>query len=179
MPSNQAGVCLPLKHCPNLNKLANRKHLSSADRQFLKRSFCGRVGRTPLVCCSQPKEQQPPKKQQQLQPQTQQSQQFAARLSGSPIQKDDLPKDCGQTEDIFNQDAYSIEYLIVGGKESRIGDSPWLALLQYEKRKFHRIDFRVQSIRNINCRLISCPFSNWPWIPLWRRFDQQRLCFNR
>lgn len=133
MPSNQAGICLPLKRCPNLNKLANRKHSSLADRNFLRRSLCGHIGRTPLVCCSQQKQQQ----------QTQQPEQIAARSSGSPIHLNDFPKDCGRTEEVFHQDAYAIEYLVVGGEESRIGDLPWLALLQYEKCMFCKMNLEI------------------------------------
>lgn len=98
-------------------ELANKKYVSMADRQFLKRSSCGHIGRTPLVCCAQ----------------QQQQQQVAARLSGSPLRLDDLPNDCGQTEEIFSRDYFYVVEYIVGGKESRIGDSPWLALLQYKK----------------------------------------------
>lgn len=100
-------------------ELANKKRLSLADRHFLRRSRCGHIGRSPLVCCAQ---QQKPKPQQIV----------ATRLNGSPIHLGDLPNDCGQTEDLFNQDSYVVER-IVGGKESRIGDSPWAALLQYQK----------------------------------------------
>lgn len=121
MPSNRQGLCLPLKDCPNLMEIANKKQLSMADRQFLKRSSCGHIGRIPLVCCAQ----QQQKKQQQRQ--------VAARLSGSPLHVDDLPSDCGQTEEIFNRDYFYVVEYIVGGKESRIGDSPWVALLQYKK----------------------------------------------
>lgn len=117
MPSNRKGLCLPLKDCPNLMELAKKKHLSTANRQFLKRSSCGHIGRTPLVCCAQ-----------------QQKPQVAARLSGSPLHLDDLINlDCGQTEEVFNRDYFYVVEYIVGGKESRIGDSPWLALLQYKK----------------------------------------------
>lgn len=121
MPSNKKGLCLPLKDCPSLKELASKKYLSMADRQFLKRSSCGHIGRTPLVCCAK-----------------QQQQQVVARLSGSPLHLDDLPSDCGQIEEVFNRDHFYVVEYIVGGKESRIGDSPWLALLQYKKRTCKR-----------------------------------------
>lgn len=117
MPSNQKGYCLPLKNCPNLKKLANKHHLTLADRKFLRRSRCGHIGRTPLVCCK---------------PQRQLQEKVAARISGSPIQLNDLPSDCGQIENVFHRDLYIVEY-IVGGDESRLGDSPWLVLLKYER----------------------------------------------
>lgn len=102
-------------------ELANKKHLSLADRHFLRRSRCGYIGRSPLVCCVK---------------QQQKTEEIAAWLSGSPIHLDDLSTDCGQADDIFNQNSYVVEYFIVGGGESRIGDSPWLALLQYQKSMF-------------------------------------------
>lgn len=117
MPSNQKGRCVPLKDCRILMELANKKRLSVADRQFLIRSRCGHIGRSPLVCCA--------KKQKQ------EKKHVAARITGSPIHLDDLPSDCGRIEVNFNRNSY-VQY-IVGGEESRIIDSPWLALLQYQK----------------------------------------------
>lgn len=134
MPNNRKGICLPLKNCPNLNKLASKSHLTMADRKFLRRSRCGHIGRTPLVCCM--------KQRQQLH---QQQENLAARISGSPLQLSDLPSDCGRTEDVFNRDLYIVEY-IVGGDESRLGDSPWLVLLSYLKGRHQGINLYNQSL---------------------------------
>lgn len=111
MPSNQKGLCLPLKECPVLNGLASKSHLRLADRLFLKRSRCGYIGRSPLVCCPKPDN-------------------LSTRSSGSQFQIDDLPSDCGRVQ--FNHSLQS-DY-IVGGTEAKIYDSPWLALLRYQKR---------------------------------------------
>lgn len=119
MPNNQNGQCLPLKKCSILTELVNKKRLSIADRLFLARSRCGYIGRSPLVCC-------PPSKN------------ITTRLSGSPIQIKDLPIDCGRIQSFHNQ---PMDY-IVGGKESRIFDSPWLALLQYDKCMLRKIRTR-------------------------------------
>lgn len=113
MPNNQKGLCLPLKDCPNLNALANKRHLRIADRLYLKRSRCGYVGLMPLVCCVQPDN-------------------IKTRFNGSPLGIDDLPSDCGRIQSTQN---LLMDY-IVGGKEARIYDSPWLTLLQYKKRTF-------------------------------------------
>ncbi|XP_055323303.1 serine protease easter-like [Sitodiplosis mosellana] len=110
MPNNRKGLCLPLKDCSALNVLANKKRLRIADRLFLKRSLCGHIGLTPLVCC--------PK-----------AENITTRFDGSPLKIDDLPTDCGRLHLNHN---LRLEY-IIGGKEARIYDSPWLTLLRYEK----------------------------------------------
>lgn len=112
MPNNQHGLCVPLRKCSMLAHLANKKRLSIADRLFLLRSQCGYIGYMPLVCCPQSKEDH-----------------LVTRLSGSPFLIEDLPMDCGRV-----QANHSLPMdFIVGGKESRIFDSPWLALLKYTK----------------------------------------------
>lgn len=110
MPSNQRGLCLPLKKCPMLAHLANKKRLSIADRLFLLRSRCGYIGRLPLVCCPEPKK-------------------IATRIDGSAFHIEDLPNECGRVQ---ANHSLPMDY-IVGGKESRIFDSPWMALLKYTK----------------------------------------------
>lgn len=108
MPNNEDGQCLPLKRCPMLNQLINKKRMTIVDRQILMRSKCGYIGRSPLVCC-------------QLQ-----NENITTRLNGSPLQIEDLPVDCGR---IQSHHDLTTDF-IVGGEESRIFDSPWLALLQ-------------------------------------------------
>lgn len=128
MPNNLNGLCVPLRECPGLNALANKKHISLADRLFLRRSRCGYIGRSPLVCCPQPDK-------------------IVPRLNGGPFQVDDLPNDCGKIH--MNRHLYS-DY-IVGGTESRIFDSPWLALLEYAKCTLKFIGFakkKTQSFPN-------------------------------
>lgn len=110
MPNNQRGICVLLKDCPMLNALANKHRLRLTDRLFLKRSRCGYINRSPLVCCSK-------------------SETITPRLNGSPLKLDDLPTDCGRIQ--FNQ-SLQLDY-IVGGTKAKIYDSPWMALLQYEK----------------------------------------------
>lgn len=116
MLNNQRGSCLPLKECPILNAMASKRRLRIADRLFLKRSRCGYVGGMPLVCCQQPKN-------------------IESRSNGSPLEIDDLPSDCGKVHLNHN---LQMDY-IVGGKEAKIYDSPWLALLQYEKRALNSL----------------------------------------
>lgn len=66
------------------------------------------------------------------------------RADGSPLRIDDLPTDCGRLHHDY------IEYLIVGGVEAKIYDSPWLALLQYEKC----MSIRIQSVEV--CLFLNC-----------------------
>lgn len=113
MPNYRKGLCLPLKDCSPLNALANKKRLRMADRLFLKRSLCGHIGLTPLVCCPTVEN-------------------ITTRFDGSPLTLDDLPTDCGKIHLNHN---LRLEY-IVGGNEARIYDSPWLTLLEYEKSVF-------------------------------------------
>lgn len=110
MPNNRDGTCLQLKDCFVLKNLANKKQIREADRRFLKRSSCGRIRSKPLVCC--------PK-----------SENITTRFDGEPLQIDDLPIDCGRLY-LNHHDQYN---LIIGGNVAKIYDSPWLALLQYEK----------------------------------------------
>lgn len=112
MPNNQKGLCVPLKKCPVLSALASKRRVRIADRLFLKRSRCGHIGTTPLVCC--------PK-----------ANNIQSRFDGAPFNINDLPNDCGRQQ--VNQNVH-INY-VVGGIEAKIYDSPWLALLQYEKCK--------------------------------------------
>lgn len=110
MPNNRGGICLQLKDCFVLKTLANKKQIREADRRFLKRSSCGRIRSKPLVCCPKPEN-------------------ITSRFDGEPLRIDDLPTDCGKLH--LN---HGLPYnLIVGGSVAKIYDSPWLALLQYEK----------------------------------------------
>lgn len=110
MPGNQKGICVPLIDCDFLNALISKKMMTKADRVFLRRSRCGHINTSPFVCC--------PK-----------SETVQSRFDGAPLEIDDLPSDCGQLHQ-------NHEFRIVGGTEARIFDSPWLALLQYKKRKY-------------------------------------------
>lgn len=105
MPNNRHGSCLPLNQCPPLLKIAKKRKVTIAERGFLKRSRCGYIGISPLVCC--------------------------IRIdSSASFRIDDLPMNCGRTE--LKQNI--LEERIVGGYTTHIYDSPWLALLRYEKR---------------------------------------------
>lgn len=113
MANNKKGKCQPLNDCTALNRLANRKHMRFADHLLLLRSRCGHVGFAPMVCCENIER--------------------SIRSNGSPLKMTDLPTECGRVQLNFGPRPMD---LIVGGKEARIFESPWLALLQYIKRTF-------------------------------------------
>lgn len=115
MPSNRNGLCLPLSQCPSLNEIATKRRMTIAERIFLRRSRCGYIGSSPLVCCAKSLADE-----QEL------------RDDGSHFQADDLPNDCGKIQ----MNHHTMMELIVGGDMARIYDSPWLALLRYERCKF-------------------------------------------
>lgn len=79
--------------------------MTKAELGFLRRSRCGYIDTSPLVCCIRVN-------------------------SSAPFRIDDLPMNCGRTE--LKQD-FLVDR-IVGGYTTHIYDSPWLALLLYEKR---------------------------------------------
>lgn len=122
MPNNRVGTCVPLRECPSLHALASKRRVTLADRIYLRRSRCGHIGRSPLVCCSQSNVK------------------GKGRADGSPILANDLPQpgECGTVQ---VDSSARINYLVVGGKPTKIYDSPWLALLQYEKRTLILIRF--------------------------------------
>lgn len=80
-----------------------------SDREYLKRSHCGSIGRTPLICCLT----------------------RSIVSDRPPIRPNILPAMCGQSQVKQKVPVH----LIVGGKNSRIVDSPWLVRLEYLKSK--------------------------------------------
>lgn len=116
MPNGQSGNCIPLTKCPPLYEFLMKNKLTSDEEQFLKRCQCGYIPGVPLVCCpSAPKRVENP----------------IAYRYGQLFSVDDLPTPdrCG-TYDIKEMP----HTLIVGGHQTRIYESPWMALLKYVKR---------------------------------------------
>lgn len=115
-PDGQSGNCVPLTKCAPLLARLMKSPLTLADEKFLKRCQCGYIPGAPLVCC-------PPVL-------------TSAGPSGRLIAyrngrfDDDLPAPgrCGTYAVEEVSDAF-----IVGGRQSRIYESPWMALLKYTK----------------------------------------------
>lgn len=109
--------------------------MSSVEELHVKRSLCGYIPRSPLVCC--------PKSAPELANHTTSTTKAEKSKPESPIRFDleptsssrlitvsELPQpgECGTIDEV-------ISGLIVGGKQADVYDSPWMALLQYKKRK--------------------------------------------
>lgn len=86
-----------------------RTPLSNNDRYYLQRSQCGWQGRTPLVCCPDS---------------------LVTATQSPPVSPagDLLPEPgvCGRNPTEEN---------IIGGTATAVDEFPWMALLQYSKRK--------------------------------------------
>ncbi|KAF4532182.1 hypothetical protein B566_EDAN002244 [Ephemera danica] len=113
-PDNQAGTCVVLSDCgPMWSALLQRRRVINnyPAVEYLRRSQCGFVGNSPVICC--PKED------------------IAKGVSagGSEAIKDHpgvslLPKSCG----------HALTDYIVGGSVAQLGEHPWLAGLEYQTR---------------------------------------------
>ena len=112
------GDCVYFKACPALLEIYNRRPPNPQDRIFLSLSQCGYRDGQPLVCCREvvaPPAPPPPTSAPNV-PVTQPPQR-------SPL----LPKpgECG----------IDAENRIYGGNRTNLDEYPWMALLQYSKRK--------------------------------------------
>lgn len=112
------GDCVYFKTCPSLFEIFNKRPASTQDRLFLSLSQCGFRDGQPLVCCREAASVAPPPPAVTTQAPVQQTQ--SPRNTLLP-----RPGECG----IDAQDR------IYGGNETKIDEYPWMALLQYSKRK--------------------------------------------
>lgn len=119
MPNNAIGNCVPLMRCEALYSLLMKIPLTFSDQMYLKRSQCGFIAKSPLVCC-------PPL----IEPKF-----ISDHLEGNALTIDDLPKP-GQCGTLGIRSSVTVG-LIVGGEQAKIFESPWMALLEYVKRKSH------------------------------------------
>lgn len=109
-------------------KILERKPITAVDRIFLSRSQCGFRDGQPLVCCRElavavtsttPTPEATSSPAIKVETTTKQTIQLESLLPQAG--------ECGLTEDDY----------IYGGNETLIDEYPWMALLQYAKRKFH------------------------------------------
>lgn len=118
-PDQYKGDCVYFKSCPPLLEIYNKRPASTQDRLYLSLSQCGFRDGQPLVCCKEyaPVTQAPPPQQPSPPPQN---------VPVAPA-KSLLPKpgECG----------IDAENRIYGGNATFIDEYPWMALLQYSKRK--------------------------------------------
>lgn len=109
-----SGFCVKITSCPEINKILKNPILTSENRSFIRSNQCGFIENTQQVCCtfeSEPIETQ----------ETQSSDWLEVLLKNVP-----QPPHCG----------VQLISRIFGGEETEIGEFPWLALLEYEDRKF-------------------------------------------
>lgn len=119
-PGSLLGQCIFLRSCPVLSALFQKKTLSQADRQYLSASQCGFQDNKPLVCCKDENEDSRPIFSTQ---QNDRQNQSPSQQSSSGL----LPKPgvCG----------FDASDRIFGGERTKLDEYPWMALLQYTKRK--------------------------------------------
>lgn len=134
-PDQYKGDCVYFKSCPALLEIYNKRPASTQDRLYLSLSQCGFRDGQPLVCCREfaaPASQPPPPPPQQPPQQVpQQPSPVAPVAPGKSL----LPKpgECG----------IDAENRIYGGNQTFVDEYPWMALLQYSKRKKTKTGFWI------------------------------------
>ena len=113
-PNHKIGYCVSLYDCKSILALLQGRVISQLERQFILDSKCeGGSGRAPYVCCSN----------QELRPTTPATSVPSRNVTF--LLPDPAKYDCGTV--------FAIR--IYGGDDSDIGESPWLALLEYQNSK--------------------------------------------
>lgn len=111
-PRDQPGYCIPIKQCSELVKLLQQRPLPPEDLDFLRQSNCGFEGSNPKVCC-------------------------ANAGGGTSQQSQSKPNGQGQSNLLPGTNVCGIQSVskIVGGEATELNEFPWMALLEYQKRK--------------------------------------------
>jgi Regulatory CLIP domain of proteinases/Trypsin len=115
-PNRQTGVCIPVRHCKlTLQLLAKINTLTREESNYLRQSQCGYQNRSPLVCCASDAPTMYNKRQNQ------------------PNRKNQLPgfERCGATS----------SNRIIGGRNAKVDEYPWLAMVEYLDQQTGRRDF--------------------------------------
>lgn len=141
-PDRKAGTCIFLQQCSSLYALIQKQPLYQNEREFLRQSQCG-YNQQPMVCC----------------PSTRGPTTTSNGNAGGSSNLLPQPGVCGV--DTTNR--------IIGGEVTLIDEFPWMALLQYTKRKLNT------SFKCNRCSMI-CYFrfnsTKSQGIPLWRSTNQ-------
>lgn len=116
-PNNQNGVCIAFRSCNSLVGMLQADPYNQRVREFLRQSQCGFVGSEPYVCCPSNAPSQATNPPVRPPPTPAITQGSASKLPKAP--------DCGV--DAGDR--------IFGGEETKIDEFPWLAQIQYTKRK--------------------------------------------
>lgn len=129
-PAAEYGHCLLVHDCPQFASIVSRKPLGTADIALLRQHNCGYFSKIPLVCCVEnpgkgpqtppPRTRAPPTRPTATPP--------TQPTGGSGLDvgtRSNLPTPgiCGG----------GVSDRIIGGNITRIGEYPWMALLEYSK----------------------------------------------
>lgn len=151
-PRGELGICLSIKECLPLFNLLQHRPVSMGSVEYLKRSQCGFEGIDPKVCCAlanpnpnfsggagyMSKHTTARSTTQSYVPEYKgtiiryKSIKILSNLILEPIDSNLLPdaSECG----------LSSQNRIVGGEATELEEFPWMALVEYQKRKAHPIN---------------------------------------
>lgn len=123
-PNGNFGQCVPLRQCPTLYLILSRINLAPVEKLFLRQSQCGSLSNGPLVCCSAPNMKVLASQSHQVNSDVEEVRLDIESSIGRLMTANELPQpgECGKEE---------VVGFIVGGKQTRISESPWMALLKY------------------------------------------------
>ncbi|XP_044728002.1 uncharacterized protein LOC123291691 [Chrysoperla carnea] len=116
-PNNINGRCIELKTCDPLYQVLTKRPLTTENRELLRKSQCGVIGRQPLVCC--PPTVATTTTTELPVPNIETGNDIAPRSNLLPPYSE-----CGSSQ---NDDK------ILGGEPTTITEFPWMAMLQYER----------------------------------------------
>lgn len=129
-PNGNVGQCVPLRQCPTLYSILSRITLAPVEKLFLQQSQCGYIVNDPLVCCTTPDMKASASQNPQVILDPDEVRLDIESTISRSISANELPQpgECGKEEEI-------VVGFIVGGKQTRISESPWMALLKFSKCK--------------------------------------------
>lgn len=115
-PEGLAGTCMVIQRCNSVYSAVKKVgYISQQVQQYLQKSFCGFEGSYSKICCPAPTSgNRSPNSKQKTKPAVSDPRML-------------LPQKCG----IDNSNR------IVGGEMMSLEEFPWLALLEYQSRKFN------------------------------------------
>jgi len=121
------GTCININNCSLLLNLLLTQSNNPQVRTYLRASTCGYIGRTPMVCCPQPKTRNVDPII--LSSTTTQTSPTGETTKAPPIDTPQLPRvpDCGFSN-ITNP-------RIVNGIPAKLGEFPWIVALGYRNSK--------------------------------------------
>lgn len=126
-PFRQTGICVGIRSCPSVITILKGR-VSVRERSILRQSQCGWEGNYPKVCCTDnaPVVRRPT-------PGFTNSLQFPSD-NDTPVRRPSSTSSSLLPE--IGQCGVQITNKIFGGTKAQFDEYPWLALLEYSKRKF-------------------------------------------